>query len=73
MKNKDVFGSEKFDANDLQNILWDTLSRVRANKLETGKANSVIMAAKEICNIARLKIQKQILEGPITQIEYNKK
>lgn len=64
MKKSNVFESKKFTPEMLENELWDVLRGVRTKRLKPAEANSVIFAAKEICAIARLRLQYKILEGP---------
>lgn len=71
MKQPKTFSSQKFDSETLQSVLWETLLNVRGNKLEVSKANSIIGAAKEICNIARLDIQRELLNTQLDNIERN--
>lgn len=56
-----VFETENFDERQLLNVLWDVLQGVRNKTIAVKEANSVVMAAKEICNIARLQIQREVL------------
>lgn len=58
-----IFESAKFNPEMLENELWDVLQKVRNKKIKPNEANSIICAAKEICNLARLRIQYRILEG----------
>lgn len=48
----------------LENELWDVLQLVREKKVKPPEANAVTMAAKEICNITRLKLQYRALTSP---------
>jgi hypothetical protein len=58
-----VFESTKFTPEMLENQLWDVLSQVRSKKIKPTEANSVISAAKELCNLSRLRLQYRLLEG----------
>lgn len=42
---------------DLQNYLWDVLEKLKNKKIKVTEANAMTMAAKEICNSARLELQ----------------
>lgn len=59
----------------LQDILWDTLQKVRDRKMKPPEANSITFAAKEILNSARIQMQYAILSGrklsenPIAMLE----
>lgn len=57
------FVSKKFTPESLQDVLWDVLQKVKKKEIAPSEANSVTMAAKEICNVARLQIQFKMLEG----------
>lgn len=63
LKKEKVFASSQFTPEMLENELWDVLKRVRKRTIKTTEANSVIMAAKELCNLARLRLQYKLLEG----------
>lgn len=60
-KKTKIFASNKVDPELLQNTLWETLQAVKNKKVDVKEANSIIAAAKEICNIARLELQVKVL------------
>lgn len=53
--------SKNLSADNLQDVLWDTLLKVKEKKLKPNEANSVTFAAKEIINMARLELQWKAL------------
>lgn len=57
------FSSKEFTPESLQDQLWDVLQAVKKKSISPSEANAVTMAAKEICNVARLQIQYRMLEG----------
>ena len=61
-KNK-VFLSKDLTPETLESALWDTLKGIRSKKVDVKSANTVIAAAKELCNLSRLRLQYKILEG----------
>jgi chromosome condensin MukBEF complex kleisin-like MukF subunit len=63
-KSEKIFESTKFTPEMMENELWDVLKKVRERKIKVSEANSIIGAAKEICNLARLRLQYRLLEGP---------
>ena len=55
----------------LQDLLWDTLNKLKEKKITPQDANAVTMAAKEICNVTRLQLQhRALLMGPNTSLKY---
>jgi hypothetical protein len=61
------FASKNFTAENLQDELWSVLQKVKGKKISPGEANAVTMAAKEICNVARISLQYKLLQGPTQQ------
>jgi len=59
---------DKLTVENLQNQLWDVLIKVKQKKIQPSEANSVIMAAKEICNITRLELQYKAMSNPNMKI-----
>lgn len=51
------------NVDDLQNYLWDVLEKCKAKKLKPQEANAITMAAKQICDAERLRLQYKILVG----------
>ena len=70
MEVRDVnpFASEKITPEKLQDELWDVLTLLKSKKIKPDEANAVTMAAREICNVARLQLQYSVLTGK-TRIE----
>lgn len=75
MENKipktDMFSSNEFTAEMLENELWSVLNKVKDKSINVKSANSIVAAAKEICNISRLRLQYEILNRNITSITNN--
>lgn len=58
-----VFAGSRVTAEGLENHLLDTLLAVKSKKMDPTQANPIIAAAKEICNISRLRLQYRLLAG----------
>jgi hypothetical protein len=51
---------------DLQNYLWTTLEALKKKTIKAPEANAITMAAKQICDAARLELQyKMLTEGKL--------
>lgn len=48
---------KELSSENLQDVLWETLQKVKDRKLKPNEANAVTFAAKEIVNMARLELQ----------------
>lgn len=68
-----VFESNKFTPEMLEEQLWDVLKKVRSRQIKPTEANSVISAAKELCNLSRLRLQYKLLEGAQNSLEHKDK
>ena len=55
--------SNKPNAENLKQILWDTISEVRDGTTNTQKANAVCSSARTICSIVKLELQMAKLTG----------
>lgn len=55
--------NREFTADDLQDKLWKVLQKVEKKQIKPTEANAVTMAAKEICNLERLKLQYMVYSG----------
>lgn len=65
-----IFETKKFTPKMLEEVLWDTLRGVQKGKVDLKEANSVISSVKEICNLARLRLQYRLLASdPRTRLE----
>lgn len=60
----DIFESSKFTAEMLENELWEVLKKTKSKSIKINEANVVIAAAKELCNLSRLRLQYRIMSSP---------
>jgi len=50
-------------ANNLKNVLWDTLTGVKDGSVSVEKANSIAFQAREITNITKCQLQALKMTG----------
>mgnify|MGYP001564135051 CR=1 FL=1 len=47
----------KLTANNLKNVLWDTLQQVKSGKMDAGQADSVASTAREILRTTTVQLK----------------
>lgn len=48
---------EKLTANNLKTALWETLNKVRDNKIEPGQADAIASQAREILRTTKVQLE----------------
>ena len=48
---------EKLTANNLKTALWETLNKVRENKMEPGQADAIASQAREILRTTKVQLE----------------
>lgn len=51
---------QKLSATNLKNVLWETLLKVKSEKMEQGQANSIARQAKEILRTVNVQLKTAV-------------
>lgn len=53
----------------MQNILWETVEKLRSKQIDVTQANAITTGIKEIVNVTRLEMQYAALTNPKMQLK----